>query len=120
MSTMVLAPVTTTVRRPVAGRSPSVRLTRRGRVVLVVAGLLMALAVALVFAGGAVGTDEAGTPALTETVTVAPGDTLWGIASDVAAGDDVRDMMKQIERLNALDSAVLQAGQKLRVPVVEE
>ena len=120
MSTMVLTPVATTAPRPAARPSSSVRLTRRGRIVLVVVGLLLALAVALVFADGAVGTEEAGTPAVTNTVTVAPGDTLWGIASEVAIDGDVRGMMKQIERLNALDSAALQAGQKLRVPVVED
>lgn len=100
--------------------SSGVRLTRRGRVVLVLAGLLVALAVALVFAGGAVGTEEAGTPPATSVVRVAPGDTLWGIASDVAVDGDVRAAMRQIERLNALDSAVIQVGQKLRVPVVED
>ena len=51
---------------------------------------------------------------------VAPGDTLWGIASEIATDGDVRSMMSEIERLNALESAGLQAGQKLRVPVTTE
>ena len=42
------------------------------------------------------------------------------IASDLATDGDVRSMMQQIERLNALESAGLQAGQKLRVPVTTE
>ena len=53
-------------------------------------------------------------------VKVAPGDTLWGIASDVATDGDVRSMMQQIQRLNAMDYVGLSAGQKLRVPVVSD
>ncbi|THI90862.1 LysM peptidoglycan-binding domain-containing protein, partial [Nocardioides sp.] len=57
-----------------------------------------------------------------EVVTVAPGDTLWGIASDAAAatgGDDVRDMMDRIQQLNTLDSSLVYAGQELRIPAAD-
>jgi hypothetical protein len=117
MSTLSLAPAFS----PVSARARStVRLTRRGRLVVFLTSLFLALAVAFMLAGGAVGTDEPGEQIPTEIVKVAPGDTLWGIASDVATDGDVRSMMKQIERLNALESAGLQAGQKLRVPVPTE
>ena len=119
MSTLSLAPAfvpTATARRP---RS-TVRLTRRGRLVVFLTSLLVVLSAAFVLAGGAVGTGEAGQPAPTEIVQVAPGDTLWGIASEVATDGDVRSMMTEIERLNALESASLAAGQKLRVPVVSD
>ena len=116
MSTLSLAPVFTPA--PARSRSRStVRLTRRGRLVVFVTSLFLVLGVAFMLAGGAVGTGEAGQPAPTEIVQVAPGDTLWGIASQVATDGDVRSMMTQIERLNALESTGLQAGQKLRVPV---
>ena len=59
-------------------------------------------------------------PDAPDRYVVAPGDTLWGIASDIATDGDVRSAMEQIERLNALESADLQAGQKLRVPVVSD
>jgi hypothetical protein len=52
-------------------------------------------------------------------VTVGTGDTLWAIASDAAAAtgeDDVRAMVTHIERLNALESGMVLAGQRLRVP----
>ena len=49
-------------------------------------------------------------------VTVSTGDTLWGIASDLADDGDVQSMMTKIERLNALDTGMLSAGQKLVVP----
>lgn len=117
MSTLSLAPSLTPA--PVQLRT-TVRLTRRGRLVVFVTSMLLVLAAAFVLAGGAVGTDKAGQQVPTEIVQVAPGDTLWGIASDAATNGDVRSMMIQIERLNALESAGLQAGQKLRVPVASD
>src|SRR5436309_1825483 len=41
-------------------------------------------------------------PAASETVMVAPGDTLWGIASRRYPGDDVRQKVFEIEKLNGL------------------
>ena len=117
MSTLSLSPVFSTA--PAHTRS-SVRLTRRGRLVVFVTSLFLVLGVAIMLAGGAVGTDSAGQQIPTEVVTVAPGDTLWAIASDIATDGDVRAAMNEIERLNALESAGLQAGQKLRVPVVSD
>lgn len=113
MSTLSIAPSFTTPR-PV--RRSSVRLTRRGRLVVFVTSLLLVLTAAFFLAGGAVGTSEKGEPVPTEIVMVGPGDTLWGIASEAATDGDVRSMMTRIERLNALESAALSAGQKLRVP----
>jgi Tfp pilus assembly protein FimV len=117
MSTLSLAPAFAPV--PVR-RGSTVRLTRRGRLVVFLTSLFLVLGVAFMLAGGAVGTDSSGEPAPTEIVQVAPGDTLWGIASEIATDGDVRSMMNEIERLNALESAGLSAGQKLRVPVVSD
>jgi hypothetical protein len=48
---------------------------------------------------------------------VEPGETLWGIARDVAApGEDVRDVVLQLVELNDLPSAGLMAGQSIVVP----
>ena len=119
MSTLSLAPAfisTPTARRP---RS-TVRLTRRGRLAVFLTSLLVVLSAAFVLAGGAVGTGSAGQPEPTEIVQVAPGDTLWGIASEIATDGDVRAVMNDIERLNALESTGLAAGQKLRVPVLTD
>ena len=105
------------VRAAVRPRRSTVRLTRRGRVVVVVAALLVAFAIGVfVTAAGSVATQSPGTPEPTRIVQVHSGDTLWGIASELADDGDVRSMMEQIERLNALDSSVLQAGQRLVVP----
>ncbi len=122
MSTISISPSTYPSTSPATRMSrkarsrPGVRLTRRGRVVVFLAALSLVLGAALLFAGGAVGTGEAGPPPATETVQVAPGDTLWGIASQIAEDGEVRAVMEEIRRLNALDSAVLNAGQMLRVP----
>jgi nucleoid-associated protein YgaU len=55
------------------------------------------------------------TPAA-ETVTVAPGDTLWDIASSRYPGADVRQKVFEIEQLNGLSGPSIEAGQHLRVP----
>jgi LysM repeat protein len=109
------------VARPtprIGGRSGggSVRLTRRGRVVVVMLALAAVLLVGFVLASGSVATDQPGTPAPTRVVQVGPGDTLWGIAATVAGDGDVREMIAEIEDLNALDSGMVVAGQRLLVP----
>lgn len=119
MSTLSLAP-SFSFDTAAPARSSGVRLTRRGRLVVFLTSLFLVLAVAFALAGGAVGTDAAGEQPPTLTVQVEPGDTLWGIASEIATEGEVRTVMNEIERLNALESASLQAGQKLRVPVVSD
>lgn len=123
MSTMTLD---TMFRPTIQGASASVRvsrprsavrLTRRGRLVVVVGALLVAFAIGVfVTAAGSVATQRPGTPEPTQIVQVGTGDTLWGIAAELADDGEVRAMMEQIERLNALDTTVLQAGQRLVVP----
>lgn len=128
MSTLHLSPTYRSTGRAVPARvvpvravpQGSVRLTRRGRLVVLLAALALVLGAAFFLASGAAGTDEAGEPPATEIVLVGPGDTLWGIASEITEDGDVRSMMSEIQHLNAMDSAGLQSGQKLRVPVASE
>ena len=96
-----------------------VRLTRRGRLVVFVLALLVVLGLGLYWAAGSVATEEPGTPEPTRVVMVGTGDTLWGIAADLADDGDVRAMVDHIEHLNALDSGMVVAGQRLRVPLDE-
>jgi LysM repeat protein len=108
------APARVRDRSSVAGH---VRLTRRGRVVVLLVALVLAFAVGVfVTAASSVATLEPGSPEATEIVQVGAGDTLWGIAADLADDGQVRDMMHRIERLNALESTSLEAGQRLVVP----
>lgn len=111
--------MSTMTATPSFGRSasPSVRLTRRGRLVVLAAALIAVLAVGFFLASGSVATDEPGTPEPTRVVLVGAGDTLWGIASDLADDGDVRSMIDRISKLNALDSGMVVAGQELVVPV---
>ena len=100
--------------RRVASPRTTVRLTRRGRLVILAAALVVAFAIGVfVTAAGSVATQE---PQATEIVQVGSGETLWAIAADLAEDGEVRAMMEQIEKLNALDTTVLQAGQRLVVP----
>lgn len=90
------------------------RLTARGWRVLV--ALLLAVCAAL---GAVVGSAVSATsePTGVEVVTVRTGDSLWSIASEIAApGTDVRDVVSQIAALNDLDGTVVVAGQQLTVP----
>lgn len=110
MSSMTITPTIQFAR-------PTVRLTRRGRLVVFLVSLVLVFGTAFMVLGGAsVATDEAGTPEPTTIVMVGAGETLWDIAADLAPSGDTRDMMNRIERLNALDSGMLLAGQRLRVP----
>ena len=101
--------------------SPSVaqpaRLTRRGRLVLVVALLLTAW-VALSLGRASVATTTPPAPAHYSTVTVQEGQTLWEIARMVAPGTDPRATIARIVDLNALPSANdIRPGLRLAIPV---
>lgn len=98
-----------------ASAQERLRLTTRGRVVL--ATLAVAAAAVLGSVLGSVANAAAELPTDVEVVTVGSGDTLWDIASNIAApGEDVRDVMAQIVALNNLQAPELAAGQVLTVP----
>lgn len=107
------------VRRAPAPRSSSapLRLTRRGRIVLTLLLLGLVLVASTLLGGRSAATGQGGTPLHTRTVVVDKGDTLWAIASEVAAPGQIREVVHQIEKLNALPDATLVEGQKLAVPV---
>ena len=94
------------------------RLTRRGRMVVVLgaAGLLLAaFSLGRVESQAAVPGDGPARPALEQTV-VMPGDTLWSIAREVAPHNDPREVVAQIRELNDLSGGLV-AGQQLLLPV---
>ena len=100
----------------VRARASSVRLTRRGRLVVFGVSLAATIGLGLVAATGSLADDQ---PEPTRVVTVQPGQTLWDISSRAAAATgsgDVRSMMSHVEAINHLDSGSLQIGQHLRVP----
>ncbi len=100
-----------------AARAARLRLTARGRaVLLLVIGLPIALW--LLFAqlngGAAAGTLEQG--AAVPIVMVQPGESLWSIAERVAPNADPRDVIDAIVAFNQLGSADVMAGQQLGIP----
>lgn len=118
MSTAVIGPAFLAPRRhPARVAAPPMRLTRRGRLLLTLVFLGLALAAFTVFGSVSAATGEAGDPIPTRTVMVEEGDTLWGIASQVAKPGEVREVVHHIEELNALPGASVYVGQELAVPV---
>ena len=122
MSTLSISPAfdfTTEARttriRAVRPRT-TVRLTQRGRIVFVLAFLAAAFVVMVAFGGWATATHDSGTPEPVRVVEVQEGDTLYGIAGQVAEPGKVREMVHQIQQLNSLSGAGLRAGQKLAIP----
>jgi LysM repeat protein len=100
-----------TVRRA----EPPLRLTRRGRaVVLLLLAVVASVASAVLFTTASRASNDPSTPA--PTVTVQPGDTLWEIASSAHPGRDVRDAVAELRELNHLTGYDLQPGQVLTLP----
>jgi len=91
--------------------SPSLRLTRLGRLVVT---LLVAAAVALLGVGLAGQLATAGSAP--RPVTVVSGDTLSEIAARELPGLPIRDAVIEIQLANGLSSSQLHAGQTLLVP----
>jgi nucleoid-associated protein YgaU len=100
--------------------SVSLRLTRRGRVVVAVAAVLLLAVLSLVIAASAQATNHpapsgAAQRNLTQ-VTVRPGQSLWSIAEKADPDADTRVVIQQIIELNGLTGNVVFAGQRLLVP----
>jgi hypothetical protein len=95
------------------------RLTRRGRVVFTALAALPLViwALVLVLGSGAAAADVDSTGATFEYITVGQGDSLWGIAEAIDPSGDVREVISEIVRLNGLDDAVVEPGQRLALPL---
>jgi len=110
----------TVAAAPATRPARSVHLTHRGRLVLIIALVLVGFTVVSL---GRAATDAiAADPsvpqsgvATTEWV-VQPGETLWAIAESVAPEADPRDTIARIVSLNDLPGASVQAGQMLHIP----
>lgn len=100
--------------RPVERSAAGTRLTRRGRLAVVL-GLVVLLTAAFGLGRSGAEGSTSTAPEL-RTVVVAPGDTLWGVASELVPGEDPRPVVEQIRRLNDLSGGGLRAGQQLVLP----
>jgi LysM domain len=114
---------TVLTRRQASGSRAPVRLTRRGRAVVVcllVTGLTIgALLISLLASGGAQATNHgqarAGYQGMRQIV-VRPGQTLWSIASAAEPSADTRVVVQEIMSANALAGGLISAGQLLWIP----
>ena len=96
-----------------------IRLNRRGRLARTFVVLSLAIVLgSVVSAKAGAGTDVAPAAAGSFiTVTVAPGDTVWSLATRLADGSDVRSLVSEIISVNSLASVDVATGQKLRIPL---
>ncbi|MFW0775572.1 LysM peptidoglycan-binding domain-containing protein [Paenarthrobacter nitroguajacolicus] len=98
------------------------RLTRRGRIVFFGIPAMLLVAALLSLAGfinsPAKASDSLAQlqPPVAVTVTVQPGQSLWGIAGAAAPERDPRDVIAEIIQLNDLRGGRIQPGQQLFVP----
>ena len=129
MSTATFPAGTYNFDRPSAG----VCLTRRGRLArtLLVLSLSIVLGAGFAMKAGAGDAGASGSDALSAAkingssdvaktyivVTVAAGETLWSLASQMADGGDVQALVADIASANSLSGVDVEAGQKLRVPI---
>lgn len=101
-----------------------IKLTPRGRFVLLVLPALMLLTLLVMVIGAALQPANATTAHVTgpgtglTEVTVSEGDTLWSLAKSFAPSRDARDVVHDISELNSL-GAVLRPGDTLVVPFDE-
>ena len=108
-----------TARRVVrsADRRARLRITARGRAVLlalVAAPLVAVLLMLALNGGGATATLDAGAPA--QVVMIEPGQSLWSLAESIAPGADPRDVIEELVAFNRLGSADVWAGQQIAIP----
>ena len=96
-------------------RRTKLRLTRRGRLLLVLTVLLLLI---VGFSAGRVSSQAAShlSHQRPPTVTVQQGETLWQLAMRIAPHTDPRLVVAQIEQINHLPGAQVFAGQQLIVP----
>ena len=102
----------------------TVRLTRRGRVVVAIllaaVSLVLAALAWMAVAARAQAADSGSPPGAVyqnlSSVVVHPGQTLWSIAAQAEPSADPRVVMQQIIDLNALQSSSIEPGQRLWVP----
>ena len=101
-------------------QTTAVRLTRRGRLAVLLAALLTMAVLVVALSPSTTATGDAGDPVPTQTVTVQPGDTLWKLATEANPNGDIRQTVDDIMRLNSLVSASgLQMGSEVAVPIYE-
>jgi LysM domain len=102
----------------VAART-QLRLTRRGRIVLVLTVVLLVLIAGFTLGHGSSVAAGRSTTATQHAVIVRPGETLWSLAARIAPHQDPRLVVADIQSANDLGAAAVQPGQQLVVPSLD-
>jgi LysM repeat protein len=98
-------------------RSRGIRLTRRGRLLVVLSVMTVLVLAGLVLGHGSSQAAGRGSGvATTRTLTVRPGETLWSVATRIAPHEDPRLVVADIEARNHLVGGQVETGQQLLVP----
>jgi LysM domain len=95
----------------------SLRLTRRGRLVLVLMVTLLVVIAGITLGHGSSLAAGRGDGPARHAVIVRGGETLWSVAARIAPHQDPRLIVADIQSLNHLTGAAVQPGQQLVVPV---
>ena len=97
---------------------PRLRLTTRGRRVFGTLAVIPVIALAILVGPNVLGAQATSTSGSTDFtyVSVAPGQSLWQLAAEVAPQADTREVVADILRLNGLNSGDVQPGQELAIP----
>ncbi|REK69864.1 LysM domain-containing protein [Aeromicrobium endophyticum] len=121
MSTITLGNVRTSQRVSMPSVSAPMKLTVRGKIVIVTLAVLAIGILAIMWGPSSTASGEAGTPQQTTSVQVMPGHTLWQIAADANPHGDIRKTVDEIIELNSLPNAsALQMGSEIAVPVYDK
>jgi Tfp pilus assembly protein FimV len=108
------------VRADRPAETPHLRLTRRGRSVLVTSAVLAASLIWFAAATAAQASDHGTKPGPAghsmSQIVVQPGQTLWSIAAQADPSADTRLVIQQIVAANSLTTENIAAGQHLWVP----
>ncbi|MEE8737527.1 MAG: LysM peptidoglycan-binding domain-containing protein [Bifidobacterium sp.] len=116
-STITRGGVQPVIRSSTSGsRTGRTRLTARGRAVLATLFAVLAMWATLGFVVPQQAQSATGTTQVVN-YTVRPGDTLWSYAQSITpAGDDVSVTVRELMKLNNMDTPALRTGQRILVP----
>lgn len=97
---------------------PRLRITARGRAVVMVLVALPIVGAAVAFGinGGVAIATGAASSAPLETVTIMAGQSLWDVAEHLAPQADPREFISDVISFNTLVSAEVRPGQQLEIP----
>lgn len=93
-----------------------IRLTRRGRRVVALLALIPIVITFLLIGTRGAQASDASAAAMTATIVVKPGQSLWDVAAAINPNKDPRETIWVIQQLNGMSTSEVLAGQELIVP----